>query len=353
MKKILYIDAHSQKGHINFNRIYLSALQKTSCDIHIVFKKGYLDLCEEFSNAKSELVLPDWLYPKSSGKLSSRFFLLLQLLYIKRNIDFSQYDYVFLSSYEEISLFFAGIKTKMYLINHDNARGFDSKIKTFFLKHISKYHTHIVFMDYIKQRFIENGIEDVMVIPHGLLRPYVVPDTDQFAILKQLDSRLVSKEYNYILFSPSILSDEQQLISILSNQTFNDYLKAKHILFVVRNKISNLAANNILFISDYLTNYQYQSLFMASTAIVICYPESFKYRVSGVLFECFANNKLCFVSELPALKAFKPYFMYNPYFINTQDLIIRMDEILGFDLYTKKLFTKTATLHPNFVDFCK
>lgn len=345
MKKILFLDPVSLIGHVNFNTIYLNALADSGVEIDVVFKEKYINL-RAISNIDKIIEIPNIYYSNITGLgIVSRFYTYLQLQYIKRNVDFNNYDLIIMSSYDEISLFFSGINSKLFLINHDNARGFESKIKTFFLKQISKKHSHIVFNNYIKDVFLNQGISNVFVIPHGLPHP-MGNLIDKELITQSLNPQISKEKYKRIWFIPSFASNVTKLNSILNDTTFQRYLVDNCILVVVKNRYITTSHENILIVSNYLKDVEYQSIFLLSDVVLIIYPDSFKCRVSAVLFECIANNKLCFISNLQALNVFRDYFCYNPFFESTSDLLVN-DELLMIQ-DQKDLYKDRELLNPDF-----
>ncbi len=320
MSKILYIDHISPDGHINFNKIYLDALMRQKYQVDIVCKAGYFKKIKT-SNSHFKLEIPNILYRYKDG-ITNRILFFLQLIYIKHKIDFSNYDYILLSSYEEISLFFAKYKYKLFIVNHDNIRGLDSRIKRFFIKKISQKNTHIVFEQYIKEHLKMYRINNVCVISHGLINPLNIKNVNFNSLHNICPDLHNAPLYNYVIFSPSASSTDYKFIrSLLSDESFGKFLMKNKIIFIAKGHFSKSNNKNIVIINNYLSQQQYESLFSISNLILICYPSSFKYRVSGILMECISNEKICFIKDIEALKIYSKCFTYNPYFKNKEELI--------------------------------
>ena len=320
-KKVLYIDPISSDGHLNFNRIYLTKLLELNVEISLVFRENYFN---GFSLPEKllKLSIPNSFYKKDCNGFINRWYMLNILLFIKRNVDFHEFDIVIFASYEEISLFFSRISNNLILINHNNLSGLNVGIKRFFFKRISNRNTHIVFEQHMKDRLLSLGIKKVMVIPHGLPASFssnpLNEKTDMFFYMEDLDL----SQYKYIIYSPSGSSVNINLLKqLLENKNLLTFLKNKQILLIVKSNLYCSKSKNIVIFSNYLSEVQYRDLFLKSDAILITYPKSHKFRVSAIFFECMANKKLCLLSDIDSFRYYDSFLRFDPYFNNSDELI--------------------------------
>lgn len=328
MKKVLYIDIESPVGHINLNKKYINCLLKNKCEISLVLKEGYM-LNLSLSDDLLRLSIPHHLYRFSSGKIMARLSHLRILFFIKKKINIKEYDYIFFSTYEEISLYFSGIKGNLILLNHSNAADLDNSIKRFFIKKVSRKSIHIVFAQFIANQFKKYNILNTMVEPLGLSEPYKIEKFDQplnFDIIEDFE-RIIG--HNHLIFVPSGSKFSDTFIhELIKHETFIKFIENNKILLVVKGNGLISFSKNILISEERISTHQYQYLFLKSSLILINYPESFRYRVSAILFECFSNNKKCLLSNIESFRAFENHFNYDPYFKNTDELIERIKNIL-------------------------
>ena len=164
--KVLYIDIVSHLSHKNFNILQVSTLNKCST-VDCVFKEGYslrIDL-----DSLTICYIPSIFYKANHNGLVSRIQYWQILRYLKRNIDFSQYDKVIYSYYEEISFFFASMPKGALLFNHVNIAGLTSFVKRWFYKRVSRCNTQLVFNKRMKDYLNLIGITKVEIVPHGVL----------------------------------------------------------------------------------------------------------------------------------------------------------------------------------------
>lgn len=349
IRKILYIDMFSSTGHVNFNKIYINGLIDKGFNVRLILKDNYIKELS-LSSTLVELSIPNHYFVDYNNRIINRLQLLKILWYIKTKLDFSNYDLIIFSGYEEISLFLSNIKQKLVLINHNNISGLNSRIKRYFFKLISKNNIHIVFEQYIKKYLNNIGIKNVIAIPHGLPIPFPFNSFEEEIAVDTVLSTTDFKQYKKIIFSPSGSSIDYLFISkLICNKQFILFLKANEILLIIKGNFEPIETNNIVIIDYYLTEIQYRSLFMMSNAILISYPKTHKYRVSAVLFESISNNKICFLSEIEAFRNYEDHFNYNPFYKNIDELILNMRNWLLLDAITlSNPFSNKEILMPNF-----
>lgn len=317
--KILYIDPIYQPGHINFNQIYIDYLYKEGYSIDFFFVDNYVDGLRLNSISKVFSVKSS-LLTRRYNPIFNRILYLYTLLFLRYKVNLKEYDYLLFSSYEEISFFFS-FYSNAYIINHVNLQGCNSRIKKFFISNVFKKNIPIVLNEscysLVKNRFRCNRL---ILSKHGLLPAFKhIEKSEKY-------SSIVTK-YKYVIFSPSDNSVDTCFInSLLKSDTFQTYLQERDILFVVKSKMEiEIHSNNILCINEYLSEDDYRFFFLKANIILIIYPETFQYRVSGVLFECFSNNKMCLLSDIETFKEYSVNFNYTPYFRDVESLVEKID----------------------------
>ena len=331
MKNILYIDLYSSLGHVKFNKNYIKGLLEAGFEVKFIFKEGYI---KELSLPTSllDLSLPANYFLDYKNSFKNRLQMLKMLWFIKRKIEFSKYDIIIFSGYEEISLFFSNIKNKIYLVNHRNISGLDNFVKRFFFKRISNKNTHIVFEDYIRKRLYQIGVKNVLVFPYGIPDPMVVDSTNNNFSQVFLPKKINFSNYKFVLFSPSASSVDQCFINeLINNKRVISFLEKNKILLIFKGNLDSSLSDNIIIIKKYLTDNQYQNIFLQSDFILLSYPISYKYSVSAVFFECIANNKICLLSDIEVFKCYESFMNFYPFFKNTDDFLIKLNGLMNLE----------------------
>ena len=139
---------------------------------------------------------------------------------------------------------------------------------------------------------------------------------------------------NAIIFIPTGQKYGDSFIKkIIESTIFTEFLEREKILLVIKDKNIEIYNENILVLKSYISNEEYQSLFLVSTLILLSYPKSFKYRISAVLFESFSSKKACLLSEIEGFTSYSNYFNYNPFYSDIESLIFRIE---NYFVYMKK-----------------
>lgn len=346
--RILYIDQMTPYGHINFNQIYISGLLKAGAELSIVCSKEYVDKLD-LPSAIVALVYPKFLSHVNKGGIRDRIIFFLRLIYIRFFLDLSAYDMLLFSSYEELSFYCGMIRQRSFLINHANIQGFASNsIKRYFAKKISKKNVQIVFNDVMKRKLQEWSIENVIVCPHGFSKPYSLDKLEKTSIYRI--ARIPDDvKIDRVIFSPSFYSSDFDFINtILCSESFQTFLEDSNIVLLIKGVALNNISNRIYFIDNYLSSEDYKLLFMNSDFILLCYGSDFSYRVSGVLFECMINNKICLIKNSLELRGYSNYICYDPYFVDVEDLKRKIALLSSCSL--KKRYN-IDDLYPDFYKF--
>ncbi len=313
--KVLFVDYIYQKGHVNFNQIHINALRDAGCDVRMVL---YEDIAKQlpFEASSYALVLPNILKQRKGHPLFNRICFLLALFLIKIKINVSNYDKVIVSSCDEITMGLMPLCKGMYIICHCPDM-FGNKVKRFFGKRLARKNSFIVFNETMTLPFKRNGIYNVFIVNHGCMPPFKISNVGMPKEFMSFDG---------IIFHPSMSPDLSFVTDLVSNERLNRFLSENNVLLVLRNQPEGVKeTKNIIFINDYLTRDQYQHIFMTSDVILLAYPKSFNYRVSGVSFECIANNKKVLILDNPSLRYTMDFYNYNPMFADVDELCERLE----------------------------
>lgn len=311
--RIIYINYILQYGHINFDKIQIDAISKDFNHVDIVLHKKIASTLP-YKSDKYALVLPKVLGKNTNHPLLNRLIFILTLIYIKLNISFKDYDGVVISGFDEISLGLFPLCKNMHLICHGNAGDFTNSIKRYFMKKLSCHNSFIVFNNYMLQPFHDYGIKNIHVVSHGCLPPFLTCANNK---IKDIDT----SGYDIVVFHPSIRPDDVFIDKLVSNEYLKKTLIQEHILLILRgNSHNNMDNGNIKYINRHLTQEQYRQMFLASDIILLAYPENFKYKVSGVSYECVSNDKRILFYKNPSLEYCKEYYNYNPEFSTIKEL---------------------------------
>lgn len=339
MKQVLFIDYTFQRGHINFNRIHIDAIKSAGYEVKLILHSDIADQLN-YQNEDYVLKLPRCLNQRQDSPILNRVIYLIILLWIKiKVINFSKYSYVVVSSCDEPTLGVLPLCRNMYIMCHNTA-SVHSKVKRLFLKRLAKHNTFLVFDEYMKKPFVENGIKSVKIIFHGCVPPYKLSNEKNVPYM--------IKGFSKLIFHPSSRVDSSFVDNLISDVNLCEYLKKNGILLLIHGeKEKRNLSNNICFISGFLPFDVYQAIFMKADIILLAYPSTFQNQVSGVSFECIANQKNILVRDHPALTYCMEFYNYNPLFKNNEELLYKIKNLTS-DPTTYCCVVSAKTLKPNY-----
>lgn len=328
MNRILYFDMWSPESHQVFNSIHLNALCKLG-DVYTVFKEGYMHF--EYPHVYHFLDVPKKYYKNGERYSMSRIRLARMLRWVWRKVSKEKWDYIIFSSYDPLALFLSRRFKNAIVIDHNTIGLLDIKLYWFPFRHLSKNIKHIVFNDYMKSRLNMLGFENVSIVPHGFL-PIACKELS-FEEQKRIRVKYSINTNDRIIFLPSLSINTLDVVGeCIYNEDFNRFLQERGLKLITKSPVKRNSKSNIIIIDGYLPQEEYDYLFLNSTCNVLFYSQNFKYRSSGVINECFANNIPCVFSECEALKAYLPYINNkNCIFNNTDELKRSIDSVLIFD----------------------
>ena len=318
-KKVLFVDHVSGLGHVNFNRIYINALLAQGFDVKLALSKS-LAAHMEYDESLYAVKIPDIYTRKSPLWRRVRFF--LQLLYIKMMVNVKPYDLILFSAYDELTFSLFDFSKPVYVVNHGNVKGLSNRLKRTCLLRISGRCTQVVFNQHMKDEFLRYGITNVRVVSHGCMPPFVL---DTNVDLSLISSKLDDETCKVLFFPSDSSGDIRFLQEMLNNNALLSYLQERNMLLVVKSTKVYCQHDNVVVIKTYLSQSVYQALFLRSNVILIAYPNSFVFRVSGVLFECLGNNKSVLIKNIPALKIYEGYFEESPFFEDLVDFMKKLN----------------------------
>lgn len=342
MKKVLYIDYLTKNGHVLFNRIQLQALlSQTEVDIDLVVRDSF----EPYQDLRITplFVLSSKYY--FSGRWGSRLCTIWVQLWIYLKVKFELYDFIIISSYDALTFWMMPtIHGKIFIFNHNNIARFDNKLEKWCAMQIPKNVTHLVFNDYMKRRMLELGFDKVEVIQHGF--------ESKEKETNLLSSKYLNEVFSKVIFIPSSNSSDAKLIQTLINTSkMQEELMKHNAVLILKGKYDQPFTKNVKVIDGWLMKEEYDYLFIRADLILSLYHDNFNYRVSGVLFECIANNKRCLLKDTPNFRTYQCYMKYDAYTPNDIDSTINsIFRLLNQSSNDFNLYTDVEKLQPQWTD---
>jgi hypothetical protein len=327
-KKILFIDLFCDFGHNNINKIYVKEFLSSGYDVHIAMKKSYFESLG-VDNKLLRLELPERLFEDSRSKVLYRFQQVRLLRYILSKTKSFEYSFYFFSFFDEIAFYASGFNRPAYLMVHGNTESLFSPVKCFFLKRLSKNSQvkFVVFLEIFKKLFNSRGINNVLVSSHGL--PLFVNE-DANNVNYSCDDLLRTINCSYIepriIFVPNANKfGDSSINDLIKHQPFLELIERKNIIVVMKGEPSSEPLDRFFYLAPYVDNRYLKALLINSFVVLLNYPSSFQYRVSGFFFECMAYNVPLLITNIASFVHYSNNFNYNPYYNNLHELVSAVD----------------------------
>lgn len=312
---ILVIDYLGEKGHRKFNRIHFEAIESLGNEVFYVGREGqFPGLLKDNNN----LIIPEFFYKKRiMSSFLSRIAMVRCLLWIKKRVTF-KYDSIIIPTYDAFSVGVIPSDKPVIIINHNNVGQLNNIIKKTVTKWVTSKMIHVVL-----NRDMENRLKDILpnakifFIPHGYypiektLKPSFIKGDQKFIICP------INRNYN-----PSYTS------SLFSSPELDKFLQDNGIEMYVKKGIVDNPSKRIHIIDNNLSIEEYEYLINNSISVILPYDEHFRYRCSGIFFECIAANKPILLSDI---EAFNEYHNISGifYFSNLHSLLNSVEESLN------------------------
>lgn len=333
-KKILFIDLFCGFGHNNINRIYINKFLEEGYDVHIAMKKSYFETLG-IDNEFLQLELPESLFKNTNSKILYRFNQIKLLWYISEKTNTLDYSFYFFTYFDEIAFYLSWFRRSSYLMVHGNTESLYVPFKFFFLRRLSKIKkvNFVVFLDGFKKLFILKGIDNVLVSSHGL----PVFEENDSKIERLLFTDLI-KMINCSFIEPRIIFvpnaskfGDTSINDLINHQAFVELIEKKNIILVLKGKPYSKSKHRIFYLPPYVDETYFKALLRNSFVVLLNYPLSFQFRVSGLFFECMASNIPLVVTKIFPFMHYSKNFNYNPYYGNLDELVSRIDFLTTVD----------------------
>lgn len=276
---------------MNFNKIHIDSFVKIGCSLHLVGREHQFDNIDNYPQI-SKSIIPHFFYPEHSlGALINRIIYVLSLIWVRFKFSFSKFDLIIVPTYDPLSIFVLKSKVNTILITHDG-HYLDNKIKRFCVRLTPRHYIHVGLSEEMTLH-IKNMLGDrkVAFVPHGLC-----------GMPSEFQRPTFLEGCNKYVFCPINRLFEQDFVErIFSDIKFETYLKENGLKLVVKkNLLRNVDSESVIVIENNLSKKEYDYLIKNSVAVILPYFKEYKYRCSGIMFECVVCDTPVLATRLDA-----------------------------------------------------
>lgn len=295
--KILFIDIfYDNFGSKRLNSNIINSLSEFS-DVYVLCTKGWYD---ELKIKPKQIF--EYMYPEKSIKNNKRILeYSLSLYNLKLAAKYQKkfhFDYLLFASYETIGMcfakaFFHDDLSKIFILENDNVdrinkRRFKRKC---YDKYKNKVH-HITLSPFISEALIKKfGVRENLVfsIPHPLnnmSKEDNIPETQT--------------EFDCVGISNS--NSEELIEQCINAEMQTNFFKDNGLHCVLRSKKQTFDDKYLQVIKGYLEDKDYYHYINSAKSILILFPSTFQYRMSGSMIDAFSNRKIILGTKIPAIE---------------------------------------------------
>lgn len=206
------------------------------------------------------------------------------------------FDYLFFASFNIVIMRFCykrfpNYEKRVFITHHDSVDRIQrhNLYKVLFNKYKKKIN-HIVLEKFIKEFLVTgHNIDEnkVFMIPHPLNR--IKED--------------VIKEYDMVGISNS--NDESIINSFVEEENSTGFFKDNNLKVMLRSKLQTYDDGYLTVIRGYLEDETYYKYVTSAKTLLVPFPLSFQYRMSGTVIDAFSNNTKVVGSGIPLLKQYE------------------------------------------------
>ena len=308
--KILITDFLFPYVHKYLNVNVIRAVAKFA-EVEVVSLNGYYDdLKESFDN--EHIILIPINVERKSGHINTRKYSLSLIKATSQILKVNSYDAVICLTFETVSFgiginYFQYKKTPLIVFQHNNIDELTSSIKkTIFNSYKNKIY-HAVFEECFASKLITDmGISEkrVFIIPH---------------IAKEVNKFTKAKKYDCVGLSRS--NDENFIDEALKKESI---FKLNNLHIILRSKTINKQDGNVVVINGFMDKDKYDELLDSSTMIFVPLPKTYKYRLSGSIYDAFSRRKVVLTTSEFHVKEYQKYYPGICFFVSSIDDLINV-----------------------------
>lgn len=310
---ILIVEYLAPIGHVGYVSYHINTLLDLGHNITFYTHDNFYKECKIPSVLFKNF--PKFLYCQVNNPLKpiiERVQGIIKLLIIDLFLIFNKYDVIIFTSYDIMSFWIFRTKSPTFIVNHNNTTDFTSSIKKSLHHSISSKFTHVALapfiQDYLKQ-YLRNK---VIMIPHGL--------TKKYHRIKEDNRSLFGGRFVYIHTTSSC--NKYVLTQVLQNENLRSYLQNNKLKLVVKSYTYKSDDKNIIVLPHFIDGDMYARIMGEAMAVFAPYNDNtFHFRVSAVLMECFGSNIPIISTPSLSYSSYSDFITY-PFIVDSPESFI-------------------------------
>jgi glycosyltransferase involved in cell wall biosynthesis len=308
----LVADFRYEKGHTELNRKLIEYLSTLGGVDVIDNPDGYYQKCLKDAGISDNIRLIRKYFWNTSkirnttpGKIIKKIIHSINMILQTSDLLKKNYDNVIVFTYDTFAFALGRYflrRHNVYLFDHGNIDELVNKIKLPLFKTYRNKVNHIVFAEYMKEHLVrEFGVaaSRVFVLPHPLNENREI-----------VASRNIEKK-DKLFVGVSFSNDEDLVKEIMKYEKKNNILGAHNCRIVLKSKVYSYESEHLKVFNRYLEREELADLFAEASGILVLYPETYQYRMSGVIMEALSNGIPVVGRRIPIVEHFASSYPHS------------------------------------------
>ena len=315
--KILLAEALPTRGH-RVLLIHTYEILSKQHDVTTIIPQ------EEIKDGINAIINPYGYFSKKGNKINEWMCFLQYskriIKQISREFNNNDYDCLILLTYEEITLYlfnkYLKKQNKIFIMQHVNVDiASRSKIRRFALKKNLNRFNNIVQCGFIYEYLRKNyKTTNTIVWPHPL---------------NIMDSKGIQEIQERKFVGLSYSNDESYIEKIIDHEKETSFFENNNIKLILKSQKNSFDNGYLKVVKGYISNEDYDQWINTSIGLVMLFPYSFKYRMSGTLMDALSNNKVLLSTGIKLIEAASPNYRNLIHIITIDSLYQELLTIVG------------------------
>ena len=241
---------------------------------------------------------------------------LKHLLEAKRLDKTNQFDYVFFLSYHTAAIALSKIIFKKYsdrifIFHHYNLDAIKEKpFSSYIFKRYVNKLNQFVFEQFIKDYLVSQyhvNSQKIFVLPHP---------TNKY------DYESKAEKYDCLGISNS--NDEKWIQVFIEKEKSDKLFANNNIKMLLRSGCYEYDDGYLKVINGQFTDEEYYGLYTNAGSIILLFPDTFQYRMSGSIVDALSNKKKALLTDIPLFNYYEKRYPYTCKVINQVEDVIEM-----------------------------
>ncbi len=290
--KILVLDYVFPQNHLRLNTKLVECLGEIG-EVRVLARPGYYNATG--SNSGSVEIVESVNYKDHAAMLGRKISAMSAMAGTCVEVNGREDYYKVVLTFDTVAFAFGRycIDTrKFFLMHHKNIDELTNPIKRILFKSYMNKVYHIVFEDIFKKYLIEQiGVEEdrIFVIPHPVF----------------CEARTSPEEVRHDCIGLSNSNDEDFIKMIIDCEINGQFFSKNDLHVVLRSKVHSFDNGHLRVISGHLPKGEYDDYMAKTKMVFVPLPESYRFRVSGAIYDAFSHYKYVMASDFPVMKEYK------------------------------------------------